>query len=168
MDIGGIIKNLPQYIKKYRYPLVVVLLGIMLLTIPAGKKEMNAPSVQATAPVKKIEMGEQLCQILGQIKGVGRVEVMLTKSISETNIYQNDEHSNAGENNSSSQKDTVIITDANRNQQALIYQTLEPVYRGAIVVCQGADQPAVKLAVVEAVAKATGLGPAQISVLKMK
>jgi stage III sporulation protein AG len=36
------------------------------------------------------------------------------------------------------------------------------------VICQGAADPAVRLAVVEAVADATGLGADRISVLKMK
>jgi hypothetical protein len=39
---------------------------------------------------------------------------------------------------------------------------------GAIVVCQGADSPSVKLAITQAVAKITGLGTDEICVLKMK
>lgn len=39
---------------------------------------------------------------------------------------------------------------------------------GAVVVCQGADQPSVRLDVTNAVAAYTGLGSDQISVIKMK
>ena len=39
---------------------------------------------------------------------------------------------------------------------------------GAVVVCQGADQPYVRLDVTNAVAAYTGLGSDQISVIKMK
>jgi stage III sporulation protein AG len=39
---------------------------------------------------------------------------------------------------------------------------------GAIVLCQGADVPSVRLAIVDAVSKVTGLVANQISVLKMK
>ena len=39
---------------------------------------------------------------------------------------------------------------------------------GAVVVCQGADQPAVRLDVTNAVAAYTGLGSDKISVIKMK
>jgi hypothetical protein len=42
------------------------------------------------------------------------------------------------------------------------------VYQGAVVLCQGAADAAVRLAVVEAVSKATGLGADKICVLKMK
>ena len=41
-------------------------------------------------------------------------------------------------------------------------------YLGVIVVCEGADSPAVRLAIVEAVSDVTGLGADRISVLKMK
>jgi stage III sporulation protein AG len=39
---------------------------------------------------------------------------------------------------------------------------------GAVVIAQGADDPSIKLAIVDAVTKATGLGANKISVLKMK
>jgi hypothetical protein len=39
---------------------------------------------------------------------------------------------------------------------------------GAVIVCQGADKPVVRLAIVEAVADATGLSTDTITVLKMK
>jgi stage III sporulation protein AG len=64
--------------------------------------------------------------------------------------------------------ETVIITDAQRAQQGLVKQVNPPVYLGAVVVCQGADRASVRLAIVEAVANATGLGADKISVLKMK
>ena len=60
-----------------------------------------------------------------------------------------------------------MITDENRTQTGLVQQSIPPTYRGAIVVCQGADSPAVCLAVKEAVSKVTGLDTSQISVLKM-
>ena len=93
---------------------------------------------------------------------------MLTVSAGETTLYQNDQDTNTGDTTSSVRQETVIITDSDRNQHALISQVLPPKYQGAVIVCQGADLPTVKLAIVEAVSKATGLGADQISVLKMK
>jgi hypothetical protein len=63
---------------------------------------------------------------------------------------------------------TILTTDSDRNQTGLIHQKNPPVYRGAVVLTQGADDPAVKLAIVDAVGKATGLGADKIAVLKMK
>ena len=64
--------------------------------------------------------------------------------------------------------DTVIVTDSDRKEQGLIQKLNPPKYMGAIIVCKGAGNAAVKLAVVEAVSRVTGLGADQISVLKMK
>ena len=50
----------------------------------------------------------------------------------------------------------------------MVRQILSPEYLGAVVVCQGANDVQVRLAVVEAVSKVTGLGADKISVLKMK
>ena len=61
-----------------------------------------------------------------------------------------------------------MITDSGRNQTGLIRQINPPVYLGAVIVCQGGDKPAVKLAVAEAVSRVTGLRSHQIVVLKMK
>lgn len=168
MDISSLSNKLPLWIKRYRYPLVVVLVGLVLLTLPIGKKSATPEETQPIQQEVQPDMTQQLKEILGKISGVGRVEVMLTISASETNIYNKDEQINTGDGTSSVRKETVIITDSERNQQALITQVIPPVYRGAIVVCQGADSAAVKLAVVEAVSKATGLGADQITVLKMK
>ena len=62
----------------------------------------------------------------------------------------------------------MILTDGSRAQQALVEQVIPPVYLGAVVLCQGAGSAAVRLSVVEAVSRATGLSTNQIVVLKMK
>ena len=70
------------------------------------------------------------------------------------------------ENNTRS--DTVIITDADRNEAGLIERIDPPIYRGAIVVCEGADSAQVRLSITQAVSKITGLSTDNICVLKMK
>ena len=62
---------------------------------------------------------------------------------------------------------TVTVTDAQRNESGLVRQIVSPKYRGAIIVCGGADDPVVCLAIKDAVSNATGLGTDRISVLKM-
>ena len=85
---------------------------------------------------------------------------MLTMAQGQETCYQTDQR---GEDHS-----TVTVTDSDRKEQGLIRQVNPPVYLGAIVVCQGGDDPTVRLAIVESVAKVTGLGADRISVMKMK
>lgn len=163
MDMKQSYTKLVDTIKKYRYPLLIAVLGVILLWLPTAGKTDTAPQV-IQQEQKSQSVASELTEILGSIAGVGRVQVLLTVSAGETAVYQTD----IDDSGTAIRKETVIITDSDRNQQALVTQILPESYRGAIIVCQGADSPAVKLAVVEAVSRATGLGADQISVLKMK
>lgn len=89
---------------------------------------------------------------------------MLTVSQGEKTVYQTDSDVTDQSSNSS----TVIITDESRTEAGLVRQILPEQYQGAIIVCHGADDPSVRLAIVEAVSDVTGLGADRISVLKMK
>lgn len=167
MDIGQFGKKLSKWCGKYRYPLIIVLIGLVFLAFPTRK---NTQSTVETAEIEaeKPDLSQQLAQILSQIEGVGKINVMLTVAEGERIYYQKDEDITNGDTSSSVRQETIIINDGNRNQQALISQIMAPKYQGAIIVCQGGDIPAVKWAIVEAVSKTTGLGADQISVLKMK
>ena len=115
----------------------------------------------------RTDITEELTEILCQIEGAGRVKVMLTAATGETTVYQQDEDITSGENGSI-RRETVIITDSDRGQSGLVQQVNPPEYLGAIIVCEGADRAAVRLSIIEAVSKVTGLGTDRISVLKMK
>ena len=160
------IKQIPKVLVKYKYVVAVIAAGIVLMTIPAEDKELE--STESALPVIEISLEERLSQILSKINGAGEVSVLLSTSSGEEYIYQNNTDVQSNEENHSSQMDTVIISDSGRNEQGLLRQIISPKYLGAIVVCQGADNPVVKLSVVEAVANATGLGADKITVLKMK
>jgi stage III sporulation protein AG len=149
--------------KKYRFAILILLLGLGLMLIPAGKAgKEETPRV--TQPQATAEMSVQLEEILSQIRGAGEVKVLLSVSAGEKIIYQSDMDISGGDNKT----DTVIITDGNRMESGLVQQVMPKSYLGAIIVCRGADDPQVKLAIVEAVSRVTGLGADRISVLKMK
>jgi len=155
-----------EWIHKYRLVALVLLIGLALMLIPFGKKDKSEPSVQPVAPTQTDIMAE-LTQILSKIDGAGEVSVMLSVRTGISTVYQTDESITNGENGSS-KHDTVIITDENRVQSGLVQHVIYPEYRGAIIVCQGADNVQVRLNIMEAVSRITGLGMDKISVLKMK
>lgn len=170
MDIGKFVGKIPKWLREYRYPVIIVLAGLIMLGLSSrkGSTSQQETTVAATEQTQKIDLTQRLTQLLAQMDGVGKVQVMLSISVGETTYYYSDEDIVTGEGSSSVRKDTVIITDSARNQTALVTRVVPTQYAGAVVVCQGADRPSVRLAVVEAVSKATGLGADQISVLKMK
>lgn len=156
--------------KKYRYPLLLLLVGIILIVLPTKdtvQKNETTPGI-SDGYTNMLSMETQLAEILSTVAGAGKVKVMLTVSSGEETIYQTDTNESHTSDSDSEKKDTVIVTDASRNESGLVRQIMPPKYLGAVVVCQGADSPVVRLSVVEAVAKLTGLGTDRITVLKMK
>ena len=150
---------------KYKYALIVLALGILLMLLPGKNNEETA--IQQTLPASGKTITEELTGILEQIRGVGKVRLMLTVDAGEETLYQFDEDRNLGDNGSV-RTETVIVTDASRQETGLIRQILPASYRGAVVVCEGGDQASVCLSVIQAVSKVTGLSSDKITVLKMK
>lgn len=168
MDRVAITDRITEFVKKYKYVLIVLVVGVFLMLLP-GKQEQTEAETEEVKPSAKNEwdITEKLTEILKQVKGAGDVKVLLTVANGQTTVYQYDEDISGGENGSVRQE-TVIVTDSDRNQSGLVQQINPPVYQGAIIVCQGADNDVVRLHIIEAVAKVTGLRTDKISVLKMK
>lgn len=154
------------FIRKYRFVVLVLLIGIALMLIPFGEKEDAVQPGQPTCPTQP-DIQSELRHILSQIDGAGQVSVMLSLRAGTNTVYQSDQTVTNGDSGSQ-KKDTVIITGEDRSQSGLVQQVIYPEYRGAIIVCQGADNARVRLDIMEAVSRITGLGMDKISVLKMK
>ena len=154
------VKKYAAVLKKYRGAVLVLLCGIALMCIPKQQKQTEQ-TLQPQAQQQTLE--EALEDILSQVAGAGEVRVLLSGQTSEEKDFQTDQ-SGSGE----TRQQTVVVTGENRVQMGLVRQTRAATYRGCLVVCQGAESPAVRLAIVEAVAAVTGLTTNRITVLKMK
>lgn len=151
-------------VKKYRYAVLILIIGIVLMLLPtsATPKEAAQPPQVETEP--EVPLSQQLSHLLSQIEGVGDTQVMLTVRFGTETLYQTD----IDGSDTDRRVATVIVSDSSRCETGLIRQVNPPVYLGAIVICEGANDPSVRLAIVDAVSKITGLGTDRISVVKMK
>ena len=154
------------FVRKYRFVLLILLIGVGLMLIPFGERKETSHEIQTPAPLQT-DMALQLTEILSKVDGAGEVSVMLSIGVGQSTVYQTDENISGGSSNTTN-RDTVIITNENRAQSGLVQHIISPVYRGAIIVCDGADDPVVCLNITQAVSRITGLGMDKISVLKMK
>lgn len=152
--------------KKYKYILVVILAWIFLMALPEKKEEQ--PKASEPAAVSEPSLQESLSKILSKIEGAGKVEVLLTQAEGTETLYQTDEERSAGETTTDRKQKTVLVTNSAREETGLVRQVNPPTYQGAVILCQGGDNARIKLAIVEAVANATGLSTDKITVLKMK
>ena len=166
MDWNGISRRVISGFGKYKYVICVILLGLLLMMIPekeTGVNNMKSTEVQAEA----VSVTDELSGILGQIRGVGRVKVMLTEQLARETVYQTDEEETNDTDRRSVRRETVLVSGSN-GENGLVKTVNPPVYLGAIVVCQGADDPTVRLNVAKAVSAVTGISTDRITVLRMK
>ena len=168
MEINKFAGKLRNLAEKYKFAIMIFIIGLALLLIPDNRQRQQEIENPAPTNIKDSSMQDSLTQILQSIEGAGKVKVLLSMSTGEETIYQTDsEISGSGETGEELVK-TVITTTSERDEAGLIRQVNPAAYKGAIIVCQGADSPTVRLAVTQAVSKITGLGIDAICVLKMQ
>lgn len=168
MDWAEISNRAMEFIRKYRYVILVLLAGIFLLALPEGDAQQQQTVEPAEQTTLQPSLASSLEDILSKIEGAGKVRVLLTQAEGEQTLYQTDEDITTGEMSSDVRRETVIITDGSRGEAGLIRQVNPPIYLGAIILCQGADSAKVRLDIVEAVSSVTALSSDNITVLKMK
>ena len=168
MGISAAKEKLISMLKKYKYTVAIVLVGLILILLPSKDPSEETVRIDETAEQEVISISEELEQILSRVDNAGEVRVLLSIEAGEVTVYQTNDDVSVSDGNSTTQISTVLITGADREEYGLVRQVNPPVYKGAIVVCQGADDPKVQLAIVDAVSTVTGLGADRISVLKMK
>lgn len=162
MDTGKLKNKVIALLAKYKYVLLILVIGLIFMLIPTKKNDDASQEIIMNVPVHEVEhLDRTLANMLSMVDGAGDVQVLLTISKGQQTIYQTNVDSN-------SSTETVTLTDSQRNETGLVQQVNSPIYQGAVVLCQGADDPLVKLAITDAVSKVTGLGANQIAVLKMK
>ena len=151
--------------EKGKCALPVLGLGVLLLLWPSGTGETKSAASPETAAQQQKEME----RILSRIEGAGELHLMLTlESDGERTLAEDREETLGGSPDapeSQSRRETVILS-VSGGEEVVVTRRESPVYRGALVVCQGADRAEVKLAVTQAVAALTGLGADRITVVK--
>ena len=167
MELGKWSESIKESWGKYKYVLAILLIGMVFMLQPKTEKTEKV-TTQTESVTKETELAESLEDILMNIHGAGKVMVLLSVKKGESITYQTDITASEAEKGTDSRSQTVLVTDAQRNETGLIYQKNPPVYLGAIVLTHGADDPVVKLAIVEAVSDITGLSTDKISVLRMQ
>ena len=164
---------LRQLLDRYKYPVLVCLVGLLLLSWPKGREPETKTADQTSQQQENYTaaLETEMERLFVQMKGVGRVKVMLTIKSSKEVVYAYDTDSsvNRQENSMTQSSKTELITVGTGNGETpIITQTLMPQYMGAVVVCEGADSPSVCLQLTEAVRSLTGITSDNIVISKMQ
>ena len=153
---------------RYKYVLLVAALGAVLLLWPtaAEKAGEELPAAEQTEAVSLRETEEAMERILAKIQGVGQVDVMLTLQSGSELVLAEDttlRYSGSAQAPSDYQRSAETVTSPSG---VVVTQERCPQYRGALVVCDGGGNDAVRLQVVSAVSSLTGLGADRVTVVK--
>ena len=160
--------KLISYVKKYRYVALVALVGVVLMLLPSGEKEKGntAEPVNVSESYSLSDTERRLEQLLGRIRGVGQVMLTL-KSGSSLQLAEN-QSASLRDSEDRQERDVVTLNRGSGYEDVVVTEQTYPVYQGAVVVCQGASDSGVHLAVIEAVSVLTGLGSDRITVVQWK
>ena len=167
--------QLPAYLQglfdKYKYILLVLLVGLVLLLWPQSEKQPKKPEETAAVMEETAALEGRICTILQQMDGVGEASVLLTVESGAETVYAYDRtesRSQQGDSASLNQQRELVTLSDSGGQSPVSLRQQSPVYRGAVVVCQGGDSAAVRLAVTQVIQSLTGLSADRIVISKMK
>lgn len=166
--------QLPAYLQglfdKYKYILLVLLVGLALLLWPQSENQ-PLKSEETAKPEETAALEGRICAILQQMDGVGEASVLLTVESGAETVYAYDRtesRSQQGDSASLNQQRELVTLSDSGGQSPVSLRQQSPVYRGAVVVCQGGDSAAVRLAVTQVIQSLTGLSADRIVISKMK
>lgn len=159
------LKGLFEKHKGLVYPVLVLAIGVFLLLLP-GKEEESVAAVPEQSDFSLREFTATAEDLLSKIDGVGKLTLQLSLETDGSRSYLYDLQESRDDTSEDLQKDTVLV-EQNGNQEPITLERVYPSFRGAVVVCQGADSSRVTLAIKEALSSLTGLGMDKITVLKM-
>ena len=133
---------------------IIFILGAFLMSAVSGNDEREVKQT-----ITAHEQEEGLKEILSHIKGVGKVEVLVTYYGGAEQSIAYEIKSQQEEKSSEMDKRAVMS-----GSEPVIVQELYPEVKGVIVVAQGAGRIEIKRALTEAVCAALGVSAARVSV----
>lgn len=164
-------KKIGSLLERYKFVLLVILAGVLLLALPAagGEKAKAGPDTTAVAETFDLdEMESKLEDALSKIDGAGKVTVVLTVKAGVRQVIAEDDKSSVKDGDTQQETSPVIVSKGSGYEDVVALQQIFPQFQGALVVCAGGGNPAVKLKMVEAVSALTGLSSNRISICKGK
>lgn len=171
MDVKELTRRVVKGWSRYKYVLLILLAGVILLAWPTkdretGASEQTGLSVETNFQVE--EMEDKLAKALSRVEGAGEVTVVLTVKEGPRQLLAQDGKAVELGGQVTRETSTVVVSRGSGTQEAVPLARMGPVFQGALVVARGGDDPKVRLALSEAVSALTGLGTDKISICKGK
>ena len=161
-------KTIFDTLKKYKFVALILLVGLGLMLLPSGEKDKAAEGESGTENFSLAETERRLEALLKNVQGVGQVNVMLTLKSGSTLELAEDSSTSLRESETKKESDVVTVSRGSGVEEVVVTYERYPSFQGAVVVCEGGGNSAVRLSVIEAVSVLTGLGSDKITVVQWK
>lgn len=154
----------------------IVLIGLSDLITPAKKTSSSSQNTSVSVEEYINDLEKKTKEMLNSVYGAGKCKIMITAEASALQNFATDESLSQDTESDSEQskiknevqKEIVMVEDSNGKKQALVKNVTEPEIRGVLVLCEGADDPAVNERITNAIKTLLGISSNKISVIKMK
>lgn len=150
--------------------LVICMFAVLLTSFGTNPKEKKN-TTDSDTDNKSQQLEDQLVQLIAEIKGAGRVKVMITYDTSDENVYAKDtdeEFENMQSNTGGQRiKSEYIIVKGSDGEEGLRIKNILPTVRGVAVVCDGANDPNIKGQIIATVSALFDINSTRISVAEM-
>lgn len=158
--------RLRKLLERYKWVLLVIVAGLVLLLLPTShsKTSQELDQNQVSSSFCLNEMEQKLSDALSEIAGAGEVKVVLSVKTGSRQMLAEDSKYAEKENGREESSSTVILSRGSGVEETVVLQEIYPQFQGALIICSGADDPAVRLKLTEATAALTGLGADKISI----
>jgi len=143
---------------------IIGLIGIVCIVLSSCLEQESSPPEQTPASESaesaeqeayRLTLQNQLAEMLSQIAGVGKAEVLVTLQGSEAYHY-------------AQEADSRYVTVGGSQKEALIESVSLPAVTGVVVACEGGNKSTVQETVYQTVSVACGLRMSQIYVTKLE
>jgi len=170
------IKKPKKLDKKQKIILIAGIAGIALILLSGlftTSKSETPPETNSQFDIEeyRVTLESRLADIISHIQGAGNTGVMITLDGGKEYLYaQNtavEESSDSTSQRRSQENEYYTVKDTSNGEIPVIIRESEPRVRGVIIVCEGADDSAVKAAIIHAVSSIFNIAENKISVNKI-
>ena len=176
--LGGIFKKIKK-VKHLDIVIAVAVVGLALLFIVSSFTSTGESATVAVKEVDYLELEDRVCDVLSEIKGAGRVKVMINFSdtgeivTATTNNSSTDktvDTSSSGDRTTESKTDSVspVIIQRDGEDTPLIVKEIAPEVLGVVVVAEGADNVGVRINLLQAVQTLLNVKADKVEIFAMK
>ena len=175
-EIKGKVMDFFSGQNKTRLIMILGIAGIILIMlselIPDGNDKEEDVSISTDVVTEdtyeyKRQIETELTKILGEIKGVGELEVMVTIEGTTEYVYAEEletDNDADGEKTSEQYQNKIVMNEVDGNKEALVKKIIKPQISGVIIVCQGGGDLSLKERLIKAAATALDLPSGRICV----